>query len=111
MELADINNVGRAVVAKIGNIKIPEGVRDMTGQPFVKCLLRCCAVAALEELNSPHSRRGGLQVMEEIQYLYSCFWNSPDLNYMLGDFDTELSEVQNPTQLKHWAERILSENV
>eukprot|EP00551_Chaetoceros_affinis_P011151 CAMPEP_0203669746 /NCGR_PEP_ID=MMETSP0090-20130426/6028_1 /ASSEMBLY_ACC=CAM_ASM_001088 /TAXON_ID=426623 /ORGANISM="Chaetoceros affinis, Strain CCMP159" /LENGTH=461 /DNA_ID=CAMNT_0050534483 /DNA_START=149 /DNA_END=1530 /DNA_ORIENTATION=- len=102
MELADINNVGQAVVARIGNIKVPEGVRGMTGQPFAKCLLRCSAVLALEELNSPHSRRGGLQVMEEIQYLYGCFWKCPDLNYMLGDFDTELAEVENPSQLKNW---------
>ena len=109
LELMDYNSVGEARVTQIGKIKIPPGVTSMSGQPFAAVFLHLSAVAVIDEFElASGARRGGMQVMEEIQYMYSCLNRCAALKDLMGPFDGRLADVQTGGEMLAWAKKSLS---
>lgn len=106
LELMDYDSVGEARVTQIGKIKIPPGVTSMSGQPFAAVFLNLSAVAVIDEFETAcGARRGGLQVMEEIQYIYGCMNRCGALRELMGPFDETLANVQTGAEILAWAKK------
>ena len=109
LELMDYDSVGEARVTQIGKIKIQPGVTSMSGQPFAAVFLHLSAVAVIDEFESASgARRSGMQVMEEIQYMYSCMNRCAALRDLMGPFDETLANVQTGAEMLAWAKKSLS---
>lgn len=106
-ELTDVKNVGGrgGTVCKIGNIKVPAGVKLVAGECFAKRLLYFCAIAALKEMSSPHFRDKGKVVVEQVKSIYKSVWSCTDLRAKMNSYDECLAdEIKNAPNLRQWAE-------
>jgi len=109
VELMDVNNVGEAWTTFIGKIRIPPGVPHMANKPLAEVIFQLFALAAVEEIDTVHERRGGQPLLEEVRYIYKCMYDCSELREIMGPFNHEFANlVRTPTQLLQWAKKTLA---
>jgi hypothetical protein len=106
LELMDCKNDGKRWVAYIGKISIPPGIKNYSHKSFASVIFHLFAQAVVDETNAAEApRRGGQQLLEEVQYIYGCMYRCEALSEIMGPFNSDLIAVQTPSQLLRWANK------